>query len=391
MPTIEELIEYHNECEYLDFKQEDYKATNKHNLIKDVMVLANADTLVDRYIIVGVKKENGAVEVHDVTQNYDSANIQEYIYENIEPELNVTYEPFFYNERKLLIITIKTPNNAPYMIKKNVTAKGGAIVLQRGDFWVRKGSRAVKGVRDDFDRMYNRTIIVNEFDGKVEVEFQNTKMEDTLLYSTELELPSFKLKKQIEALIRIRKKYPLVLPIEVENLLIVEGFDFKYRRTGFDNHNLKSLEKFYVNLDAVGYTSEEDLFYMYEECTNDMNFWIGNYAKKFLKNVTFELKFPRIDGLIISNKRYKDPYSKKNDLVDFDKGNYPSVSIEPNIYSVFGEISIVPHNLRTKGLPSPLRIGVLKSLVGQTIPVEAYVHAENLPSPIKKILSIIIA
>ncbi len=390
MATIEELISYHNEGEYVDFKREEYNESNKANLIKDVLAFANADYDKDRYIIMGVyKTRDGDIELFETIAKYDSANIQQYIQAHIEPNLKIDYTPFNYEGKNLLILTIKSPNEQPYMIKKQVKFKGGAVLLNIGDCYYRNGSFNIRAERKDFDRMYSKKTILNEFENNIYVEFQNTKTNEIILHPPKsFQLPSFKLKKQIDAIINIRKRYPTANFNETEKLLTIENFDFNFRLNGYDGYNLKFLEELKSELDDDNYRTEEDLYYINEICTQDINFWIGNKATSYLKNVTFELRIPKLKGLHLSTKRYSNPInSKKNHTVE----NYPYINEGDNIYHIFSDLPSIPHNLRTQAINNHLKIGVFEELISQTVSLDVYVHAENLPNPIKQILNIKIA
>ena len=113
MHDIDDLIEFHNECEFLDFKQEEYNELNKPHLIKDVLAFANAAITGDRYIIIGVKKSDGHTELYNIESKLDSANIQQYVHANITPELSVEYTPHQYKGFNLMVITIKSPESQP--------------------------------------------------------------------------------------------------------------------------------------------------------------------------------------------------------------------------------------------------------------------------------------
>ena len=59
---VKELIDCHGECDYLDFKEEDYHKDNKVELVKDLIALANSHSTRNKYIIIGVKEENNICE-----------------------------------------------------------------------------------------------------------------------------------------------------------------------------------------------------------------------------------------------------------------------------------------------------------------------------------------
>lgn len=95
---IDDLIEYGYEGDHIDFKAKQY--FNNSDLIKDVMAMANSFSTQTKYIICGIKvkaanqKEFIGIEKCEFK---DSAEYQQYIYANIEPDLHIEYIPYTYN------------------------------------------------------------------------------------------------------------------------------------------------------------------------------------------------------------------------------------------------------------------------------------------------------
>lgn len=118
MHNIDELIQFHHEGEYLDFKQEEYNDNNKPHLIKDILAFANANVKGDKYIIIGVQKKGNDITIFDIDSRYDSAHLQQYVHANITPELTIEYFPHLHAGKNLMILKIKSPLNQPYYDNK---------------------------------------------------------------------------------------------------------------------------------------------------------------------------------------------------------------------------------------------------------------------------------
>lgn len=145
---LDDLIEYESENTCLDFKAEEY-GCDKISLIKDIMSMANANSMNKKYIIIGVKDIPGSDrQIIGLNTISDQANLENVIQENIEPNINFKYYSYFYKEKRLGIIEIDGNTNPPYMMKKDHGA------LKKGDIWIRKGSRQSRVVREDIDRMF---------------------------------------------------------------------------------------------------------------------------------------------------------------------------------------------------------------------------------------------
>ena len=87
---VKEMIDCHQEGDYLDFKEYDYQKEHKEELVKDILALANSHSIRNKYIIIGAVEENNAcidLREIDTKQIRDEAEFQQiintYIYENL--------------------------------------------------------------------------------------------------------------------------------------------------------------------------------------------------------------------------------------------------------------------------------------------------------------------
>jgi hypothetical protein len=148
--NIIQLIENGHECEYLDFKAKHYPSKGTPDLLKDLMAMANAEHQGSRYIIMGVKdnpREGRRIDGISKSDQVDSSTYQEFILNNIEPDIYLNVYYFDYQDKNIGIIEIQNSPDRPYMIKKNG-------LLNEGFCMVRKGSQQSVAKRSDFDRFY---------------------------------------------------------------------------------------------------------------------------------------------------------------------------------------------------------------------------------------------
>ncbi|TDK59500.1 ATP-binding protein [Bacillus salipaludis] len=149
--TIIDLIENGYECEYLDFKAKQYSAKGTPNLLKDIMAMANAQHEGSKFIIMGVKDdlvEGRGIEGLNKNDKVDSSTYQEFVLNNIEPDISLDVYYLNYQDKNIGVIEIQNTVDRPYMIKK----KNGP--LNEGFCLVRRGSQQSVAKRSDFDRFY---------------------------------------------------------------------------------------------------------------------------------------------------------------------------------------------------------------------------------------------
>ncbi len=153
---VKEMIDCHQEGDYLDFKEYDYHKENKEELIKDIVAFANSHSIRNKYIIIGAIEENNVcVGIREVDKSKikDEAEFQQiintYVYEN----LVVNYRIIKIDGKDILVIQIPATNNSnrPFMIKKQIGK------LKENDIYIRKGSSTANATKKDLEYMFKNT------------------------------------------------------------------------------------------------------------------------------------------------------------------------------------------------------------------------------------------
>ena len=176
-------IKYDCEGPTLDFKKEEYPLGNsekRYEILKDISAFANHYSDEDKYIIIGVKEENGkAKDFYEIESLTDEAKYQEFVHENIEPKINFEYKSFIYEEKKLAYFRIFNNNLRPYLFKKDIqnqlTTKFGYKV---GDGFIKNGSSTEKLARADFDDIYKTRYKEKDRKGDLAIETYFAKSND---------------------------------------------------------------------------------------------------------------------------------------------------------------------------------------------------------------------
>lgn len=379
MPSIPELIEYHNENEYLDFKREEYKDLKKHELIKDVLAFANAEHQGDRYIIFGIKKLNNETEVHTIENPLDSSDIQTYVHEYIKPELKIDYYPFDYNGKNLMVLCINSPVQQPYAIKKTLTYFQGKKSYLKDSMMIRKGSRSFDITLEDLNRIYaNKYRDLNPFDNKVNITFSGGQLTLTLKSVRDLIPPS--VKESVTMADLIRNMQQLLDHSPQQYLRYIENHNFG---TGNSLQGL-SIQQLEERLRHVHQQmAKEDEYYYLEETSHKLQFYIHNSANQPLKNVVVVISLEMLAGVRVADKiPFRPGQLRTKTAADFEMLRYPRVERTTMAIRVHETIGAVQHKLETEVLKSKLRVWFDETLADQTINVSITLHAENLPEPI---------
>ena len=156
---IEEIIKYNSESYDVDFKKVEYplgKVANKNEFLKDISAMANHPSNDKKHIIVGVVEKNGVAESFvNIPKLTDQAKYQEFIDNNIEPQINFQYKQVQFEGYNLGYFEISNNNQRPYLFKKNLQNPSNKnIEYKIGDGYIRIGTSTRKMNRSDFENIY---------------------------------------------------------------------------------------------------------------------------------------------------------------------------------------------------------------------------------------------
>jgi predicted HTH transcriptional regulator len=168
------LIEYESESYSLDFKKEEYplgKDEKKNELLKDICAFANQLSDADKFIVIGVKVINGEnKEIFNVDCPTDEAKYQQFILDNIEPNVNFEYKVYKYTDKTICYFRIFNNTDRPYLFKKDViNPQTNKLNYKYGDGFTRIGSASKKIGRKELDDINKNR--VKYFDRRKDLKF----------------------------------------------------------------------------------------------------------------------------------------------------------------------------------------------------------------------------
>lgn len=387
MPDLLELIKFENENSSLDFKATQYTRNEYEALLKDAMSLANADVLGDRHIITGVKmKPDGTRDFLGIApeQFVDSATYQQLIHENIEPDIQISYEPVRLDNVLLGVFSISDCTDGPYMMKKDHGK------LRKGDGYIRKGSQQSRLTRGDLDRIIASNAARAGFQGQVRIGFSGTDYADTicLAASSDLDLPSETAERRIRKAIE-EKKRKLAMGQQVEVPSRFPQLDF-FRFRPYEERTIEELEE------ALKHVSEsygrEDGYYLFEEHGKRINIAILNNGEEYIEDASICLTFPKGRGILVSETVWREPqYGPMGiEMPDLDTSHmrYPCVDHAEDSIVVTEVLRDIKHLIPVDAFEEPLRVFVHPIAIGKDIPVRCLLYGRNLRSPIEVTLTV---
>lgn len=216
---LKELILCGNECTYLDYKKVEYNKDNKSELIKDIVSMANSNHIGEKYIIIGIKHTPGQdLDICGVEAITDEANYQQLLQENVEPEINFQYFDMIINDKKIAVFRIFDTTNKPYLLKKHHDK------LEKGDGWIRVGSKKRPLIRNDLEQMYSDRDLKKQYEEKKVVK-RIEKLHKELLIIDSIEIEK-KLLDQLSEKFRSASSFINEIKNQIENSKL--GRSYKY-------------------------------------------------------------------------------------------------------------------------------------------------------------------
>jgi hypothetical protein len=391
---LEEIIEFENENTELDFKSIQYVKNNYENLLKDLISMANAKTINERYIIVGVKhKASGEREVLGIKNDFiDDATYQQIVNQNIEPELNFLYYPYEFKGKKIGVFKIFNCTNPPYMMKK---ANG---TLKMGDSFIRKGSHQTRLTRKDIDYYIEKRISIDNFNGEIAFYFDKIGNKELSLKPIPIEKsPSKKAKDKILKIIKSKEDLISKTPKSLMSPFADFDHSIPGMSTPYEKRSIKTLRENLKNTEET--YREDDLYYIYEESSHKFNFTILNINNSYLVDAMIEVRVSNKNILIckeihskpIKENHFLGIYSPSTSF-SLEKMNYPNVEEIENEFIIRENIGDLKHQIEKLAFNIPLRILLNPNSIGETIPIQIKIFGKNLKEPIKdKLILLVIA
>lgn len=157
---IIELIKTGVEGENVDFKRQYYHDAKKSDFIKDIISLANASSLDDKFIIFGVSDETRDIVGISEGEIPDISDINQLIRSYCDPFVEIDIEQMDVDAKKVAAIVIKKTNmRKPYVVAKDFSYKA-KICLHAGDIYIRKSANNFRALRSDIEDIYKSRLFV---------------------------------------------------------------------------------------------------------------------------------------------------------------------------------------------------------------------------------------
>lgn len=138
MKDLLNMLRYKSESTDIDFKSTQYRFNNgteteKSELLKDILAIANSWRDGDGYILLGFKDQRPhPAEVVGIQDSIDDSRIQQFVHGKVKPKLTFRYEEHRYEDKTIGIIIIPKQKRPFYLTSPYGKLKSNVVYVRRG-------------------------------------------------------------------------------------------------------------------------------------------------------------------------------------------------------------------------------------------------------------------
>ena len=392
MSQLDHLLRLETANSALAFRQHAYGASDRSELLADLLSLANASASGARFLFVGVRDDlGGERQFVGVTEAAwaEQNRVLEAIAEAIDPPLAVAARVLQIDGTRIGMLCLATCDDPPYLLTERA---GDGLVPGTG--WVRRGAQRLPLLRADLQRLFGLKSRNGVFDLRIgfgpglpasacrgldaEVLRDEIVLDVMPLDAMPSVAAAEKLRKLLEAKVSTRD----VLGRTATNIARLTharlfGTDAPFQQQGDDTLRARIMG-----------TAEEhrlaDQHYEFEVRAHPLQLLVRNASDTPLMGATIAIKMPRIDGLGVSQEYYPVRDGQPT------REGYPVVRMSERTIEIQTQIGIAA-NGTSPAFQEPPRLWLREAAAGKTIPVDCSVHARDLSEPVRETLLIRVA
>lgn len=363
-PDLFETLLYDEENTHLDFKSEQYKfirSTNeeKSELLKDLLVFANAWKSKNAYILLGVEEvKGGRSKVIGLQEHLDEAAVQQFINSKTNRPITFSYEAFSFEGKQVGVIEINSSQERPIFLIKDYNK------VKKNVVYIRRGSATEEANPDEVARMGATAVEEKKKEPVLELEFwdneEQKQLGDTVQITSKVITPEFK---EDEIPDNISKKTSI-----------------------YDINSINCI----INPDNKNYFREYYRYLYYKNVLVPIYFVINNPSRELIKDVNIKFEIIKKEGVYISDE--EDMLTRPSGTLTTTFNTSTSLNKESDVF-------VENHNNKwtvnisfDKVQPRDRLQSRYELLVGanseQCIEIEPTIYADNLSEPIGKHLII---
>jgi len=369
-------------------RKDAYGASDRADLIRDVMGMANLPGGDARYILLGATQDpSGESEISGLDEQA-LAEIEAYpglVRQYLEPELGICVHRCNMQGKLVGVLEIDGCDNPPYMVCTDLSPE-----LKSGACWMREPGLFRPARRGDLDRMFGRENTPRAEKAALPPSVALGLGDDPTALQMVTRLPELTSAPSILAAKRLQEQISVVKAAgecdvadsSVARLVHTQqyGSDLPY-----DERGMGTLIE---NFNAVGDEYEDaDAYYYLESNALKLNFCIRNDSQQVLEKVAVVLTLPVVDEFKVVESLCAAPGLSEHES---DLLGYPEVSYRQGAAQVRQGVDTLLPGRQQPLFESALRIALRPDICGKKIAIRYTLHAPGLNKPQEGVLKLLI-
>ena len=371
----------------VQFRKDAYGRSGVQEFLRDVLAIANASIAGSRYIITGMAfDDKGRKHLYPLDSSEFSGKpaYQSIANDHIEPPLRLRYQPITVDGKRIGVFEIGDCQDRPYMMRVDYSE-----TLRRGDAYVRVNDAAVKMGRRQLQALFERKFRDSVSAANLEIGFPGEIIhKDHHIVTCDLEkMPSMVASSKLNELIVAKEQ----VQASVSDTMVARltharlfGSDSPYEERSTEEimEEMKQLERQY---------GDHDDHFLFEENKQEIQLVVLNQGDEPIRDASLTIVLPNHDAFHVATQLPKLPKdSKFVERMPAEQADYPAVSLRDDSIHVSVKLGDIAPGEPTDVFFSPLRVCAGDKLKGRRLGINYTLFAQNLRSPAKGKLRLLI-
>jgi len=380
MNNLARIVQSATSSTSVQFRKTAYGRDGVQEFLRDVLAMANASVDGARYIITGAEIDHKGRKRMFTIDNDDFSGkpaYQSLANDHIEPPLRIRYQPVVVDGERMGVYEIADCQDRPYMMRVDFSE-----TLRRGDAYARVNNSAVKLGRRQLLALFEKKFRDSLSAANIEIGFpgsiihKNHRIKTCDLAKLPSTIASAKLQELIQSKNRVQASASNTAVARLTHARLF-GTDSPYEERSTDEiiEEMKQMERQYLN---------QDNHFLFTEKKSELQLVIFNQGDEPVQDASLTLLMPNHDAFHVATQLPKTP---KDDhyisRTPAEQADYPSVTLRDDSIQISVKLDDIPPGEPVNIFTLPLRLCVGAELKGRRLGIQYTLFAQNLRTPAK--------
>ena len=362
----------------VQFRRHAYGKDDLRSFLRDVLAMANASVVGNRYIVVGVDFDEKGRKIARSIDSTDFSGKPSYhalASEYIEPPIRIRYKPVSLDGKRVGVFEIGDCQDRPYMMRTDFSEK-----LRRGDAYKRVKNSPIKMGRRQLMELFEHKFRDSVSASDIEVGFPGEIIhKDILMPTCDLSaMPSALASAKLEEMLNIRN-----MSRRSGSTTMVARLTHARLYGTEDPYVDRSPEDILMELDQIrNKYRHQDNHFLFHDRAEKMQLVVLNQGEEPIVDASLALALPNHNAFFVADSLPKRPTNDRFvDRSPDEIASYPAVTLKDDSIHVAAKIGDIPVGEPVEVFVSPLLLCVGSDLRGRRLGLRYRLHGQNLRAP----------